>query len=48
LLAEYTLKAGVPSVPAVEPVSTTAPPSFRSGSAFWTVKSVPFTLVSKV
>ena len=34
--------------PAFELISTTDPPSFNSGSAFCTVKIVPFTLVSKV
>ena len=32
----------------MEPLRTIDPPSFSSGSAFCTVKSVPFTLVSKV
>ena len=35
-------------VPALDPVRMIEPPWPISGSAFWTVKIVPFTLVSKV
>ena len=35
-------------VPALDPVRMIEPPLPISGSAFWTVKIVPFTLVSKV
>src|ERR1019366_1128059 len=48
LLALYTLIVGAPVVPALEPVRMIEPPLPISGSAFWTVKIVPFTLVSKV
>jgi hypothetical protein len=38
----------VPLAAAAEPVRMMEAPSFRSGSAFWTVKSSPLTFVSKV
>ena len=31
----------------IEPVMTIAPPADISGNAFWTVKSVPLTLMPK-
>src|SRR5882757_9268959 len=40
--------AGAPVVPALDPVRIIEPPLPISGSAFWTVKIVPFTLVPKV
>jgi hypothetical protein len=40
--------AGAPVVPALDPVRMIEPPLPISRSAFWTVKIVPFTLVSKV
>jgi hypothetical protein len=38
----------VPDTLVVETVRATGPPSFISGSAFWTLNSTPFTLTSKV
>ena len=48
LVAEATPKFGVPLEPAAAPVRMMEAPSFRSGSAFWTVKSSPLTFVSKI
>ena len=48
LLAEYTLKFGVPCTETMEAFSTMAPPSGIKGSAFCTVKRTPFTFVSNV
>ena len=48
LLAAYTLKPGSPFAGAFDPVMKIDPPSLNSGNAFWTVKSVPRTLRSKV
>ena len=42
------LKAGVPLMAAVDPVRMMELPSGRSGSAFCTVKTVPFTFVANV
>jgi hypothetical protein len=42
------VNAGAPVVPALDPVRMIEPPLPISGSAFWTVKIVPFTLTSKV
>jgi hypothetical protein len=39
---------GAPVVPALDPVRMIEPPLPINGSAFWTVKIVPFTLVLKV
>ena len=47
LVAPYTQNPGVPLMLPTEPVRMIEAPSFNSGSAFCTVKSVPFTLVSK-
>src|SRR5260221_12407515 len=44
LVALYTLKAGAPLIEVVEAVRMIEPPSCKSGSAFFTVKSSPLTL----
>jgi hypothetical protein len=46
-VALYTLKAGVPMEPVVDPVSMTEPPDRINGSAFCTVNKVPLTFTSK-
>jgi hypothetical protein len=48
LLAAYTPKAAVPLTLATEPLRMIEPPSFSSGKAFWTVKSVPLTLMLNI
>jgi hypothetical protein len=47
-VAEYTLKAAMPLTETIEAFRMIEPPSGMSGSAFWTVKSRPLTLVLKV
>jgi hypothetical protein len=48
LVAPYTLRPGAPRRAALEESRITEAPSGRSGSAFWTVKTVPLTLTSDV
>jgi hypothetical protein len=47
-VAEYTLKAAAPLNELMEALRMIAPPSGINGSAFWTEKRRPFTLVSKM
>src|SRR5262245_50074096 len=45
LVALYTLVASSPMIDATDAVRITEPPSGINGTAFWTEKSSPFTLL---
>jgi hypothetical protein len=47
-VAEYTLKAGMPLLPATDALRMIDPPLGISGNAFCTVNKTPLTLVLKI
>ena len=47
LVAAYTLLDGIPLLPTTDAFRMIDPPSGINGNAFWTVKSMPFTLPSR-